>query len=98
LAIGVPLQFLPAWLLNQSIAALMAVVAALLAIATGAMVSSRLAQLAAIAAGALAGTWLAGFLGAEASDESARSLIPVFSVLVGGTAWIACVEPDPPQL
>jgi len=97
LLIGVPLQHLPARLLNRSFAALLAVVAAITAIATGAMVSSRLAQLAAIAAGALAGTCVAGSFGAKSSDAPLRSLIPVFSILVGGIAWIACVEPDPPQ-
>jgi len=97
LLVGVPLQYLPARLLDQGLLALMTAAAALTAVATGAMVSSKLAQLAAIAAGGLAGNWVAGLLSAKRGGLPGQSVVPVYAVLVGGIAWIACVEPDPAQ-
>jgi hypothetical protein len=64
-------------------------------VATGAAVAVRFGQLAAIAAGGLAGTWIAGLLSAKRGDLPVLSVIPVFAVVVGGVAWIACVEPEP---
>jgi len=98
LLVGVPLQYLPARLLDQELLAAMAAAAALTAVATGAMVSSKLAQLAAIAAGGLAGSWIAGLLGGKRGQLPGQSVVSVYAVLVGGIAWLACVEPDPPKL
>jgi len=89
------LELLPSRLLNQAVLGLLTLAAGTAAVAIGAQVSIRFAQLAAIATGALAGCWLAQFIGARPSATSIRGLIPIFSVLVGGTCFIACVEPDP---
>jgi hypothetical protein len=89
------LELLPSRLLGAAFLALLTLAAAIAAVAIGAQVSLRFAQLAAITAGALAGCWVAQFLGARSSETSIRGLIPVFAVLVGGVSFIACVEPDP---
>jgi len=96
--VGVPLQYLPARVVNRVLLGVLAAAAALAAVATGAMVSSKLAQLAAIAAGALAGSWIAGRFSTKRGGLPGQSVIPVYAVVVGGLAWSACVEPDPPQL
>jgi hypothetical protein len=96
LLVGVPLQYLPARLANHALLAILAVAATMTAVVTGAMVSIRFAQLAATAAGALAGSWIATLLSPKPGLPG-KSVIPVYTVLVGGIAWIACVEPDPPQ-
>jgi hypothetical protein len=95
LLVGVPLQYLPARLVDRGLLAVMTAAAVLTAVASGVMVSMKLGQLAAIGAGGLAGAWIAGLLRAKRGDLPAHSVIPVFAVLVGGVAWIACVEPDP---
>jgi hypothetical protein len=76
----------------------MAFVSTFIALATGAMVSSRLAQIAAIAAGAFAGICIASFRCTEPDNRQWACLVAAFSMLVGGAAWIACIEPDPPQM
>jgi len=95
--IATSLECLPPRFLGQPMIALLAVAAALSAAAIGADVSLRFAQLAAIAAAGLAGCWLVGFFGARPSERSLRGLILSFAVLVGGIAFVACVEPDPPR-
>jgi len=97
IVVGVPLQHLPARMLTQWLLGLLCFVAAAVAVAIGAFVSTRLAQFGALAAAALAGSWIAGFVAPRAGGSPLRSLIPVFTVLVGGIAFVACVEPDPPQ-
>jgi hypothetical protein len=97
LVVGVPLQHLPARMLNQWLLGLLCFVATAVAVAIGAFVSTRLAQLGALAAAALAGSWIAGFVGPRQGESPLRSLIPVFTVLVGGITFVASVEPDPPQ-
>jgi len=96
LLVGVPLQYLPARLANHALPAILAVAAAMAALVSGAMVSIRFAQLAATAAGALAGSWIAALLSPKPGLPG-KNVVPVYTVLVGGIAWIACVEPDPPQ-
>jgi hypothetical protein len=97
IAICIPL-LLPARPLAKPRIIVMTVAAAMLAVATGGMVSVRMAQLAAIAAGALAGCCVCVVAErGKPSNESVTSMALVFSVLVGGTAWTACVDPDPPQ-
>jgi hypothetical protein len=96
LLIAAPLEQLPQRLLNQTFAGVLALAAAITAVAIGIQVSLRFAQLSALAAGGLAGCSLAGFLGTKPTDSAIRSLIPIYTVLVGGIALLACVEPDPP--
>jgi hypothetical protein len=77
----------------------MSIPPAQLALATGAMVSVRLAQLAAIAAATFAGCSVVVVRRAgRSSGESAAGVVPVFAALAGGAAWTASVDPDPPQL
>ncbi len=95
---GIPLQHLPPRVLNLAFLGILTAAATLLAVAAGAMVSVRLAQLAAIGAGALGGSAIACALGPEPTELSVRSLVPVFVALVGGAAVVVALEPDPPQL
>jgi hypothetical protein len=95
--VGVPLLYLPGRVSARWLLPSLALSGAVAAVVTGAMVSLRLAQLAAIAAGAFAAATLADVWIAKASDRSLRSLAIVFTILIGGTAWLAFVEPDPPQ-
>jgi hypothetical protein len=99
LTICMPLLLLPATLKRWTLAILMTLAAVLLALATGAMVSVRLAQLAAIAAATFAGCSVVVVRRAgQSSDESAADVVPLYATLAGGAAWTACVDPDPPQL
>jgi hypothetical protein len=98
LLVGMPLQYLPTRVADAGLLAAMSAAAAMSAVASGAMVSTRLAQLAAIATGALAGSWIVGLLSAKRRGLPAAGVIPVYMVLVGGIAWIACVEPEPAKM
>jgi len=98
LVVGISLQQLPPRLLNLSLLCILAAAAVLLALTIGALVSVRLSQLAGIGAGALAGIAMAGVFGAQSTEWSLRSIVPVFVALVGGAAVIGAVEPDPPKL
>jgi hypothetical protein len=61
------------------------------------VLSTRIAQLAALAAAAFLGCWLAALAAPKLEEGSLTSIIPIFTVLVAGTAFTACVDPDPPQ-
>ncbi len=98
LLVALPLQYLPERVLDWGLLAAMSLTAGVTAVLSGALVSTRFAQLAAIAAGALAGSSIAGLLSAKRGGLPAASAIPVYVVLVGGIAWIACVEPEPAKV
>jgi hypothetical protein len=98
LLVAAPLQALPSRLLGHALLGLLAISAGVLAVLVGAEISFRLAQLAAIAAAALAGCLAARFFGLSSTEPSVRSVIPMFGVLAGGLAFIACVEPEQPLL
>jgi hypothetical protein len=74
-----------------------AISAAINALAIGAVVSLRLAQLSAIPVGCFAAVAIGNLWLIRAGDHSIRSLIAIFAILTGGTAWLAFVEPDPPR-
>ena len=97
LVVGIPVQRLPARLLNLSFLSAATAAATLLALVTGAMQSVTLARLAAIVAGALAGSTIACAAGPRPTDAWLRSVVPVYVALVGGAAVVFAVEPDPPQ-
>jgi hypothetical protein len=98
LLIGLSLQTLPKRILGSRYLGLFAAATLILTVVIGGLVSLRLAQLAAIAASALLGAFLATITSRRSSEEaSGESVLAVYAVLVGGIAWIACVEPDPPQ-
>jgi hypothetical protein len=77
------------WLLAQ-----LSAVAVVVALATAVFVSLRYAQLAGLAAAGLIGCCAAAILCGQRSEP--RSLIPVFAVLVGGSAFTGYIEPQPP--
>jgi hypothetical protein len=97
LVVGLPLQALPARLLNIWLLGTLTLAAALLALVTGIIQSVTLARLPAIAAGSLAGSTIACLLSPRPTDDALRSIVPVFVALVGGAAVVVAVEPDPPQ-
>jgi hypothetical protein len=76
---------------------LLSLAAAITAVGIAAAWSTRLAQLAAIGATALFGCWLPVFLAAKPTEQSSGGIIVVFAVLVGGAAFTACVDPEPPK-
>jgi hypothetical protein len=95
--VGGPLLYLPGkvragWLLPS-----LTISGAITALVVGAMVSTRLAQLAAVSAGAFAAAAIANMWFSKASDRSLRSLVAIFAILAGGSAWLAFVDPDPPE-
>jgi hypothetical protein len=94
---GGPLLYLPDKVRERWLLPVFTISGVIAAVVVGAMVSTRLAQLVAISAGAFAAAAIAAKWLIKASDRSFRSLIAIFSILVGGTAWLAFVEPDPPQ-
>jgi hypothetical protein len=95
--VGGPLLYLPGRIRTQWHVTALAITGAINAIAIGATVSTRLAELAAIGAAGFAAAAIAGFWFLKATDRSIRSLTALFAILTGGTAWLAFVEPDPPQ-
>lgn len=76
----------------------MAAAALMTAVSIAALVSFRLAQ----PAGLAAAVWVSLFAvtALDKSGESSRfdGVIPLYALLVGGPAFSACVEPDPPQV
>src|SRR6185369_2266104 len=95
--VGIPLLYLPASAQKRWLMTALAAAGVINAIAIGAMVSTRLAQLGAITAAAFVAAAIAGFGFIQASDRSLRSLIAVHAILTGSIAGLAFVEPDPPQ-
>jgi hypothetical protein len=91
-----PLELIPSSLPGRAFVALLMLAAALAAVAIGAEVSLRFAQLAGLAAAALAGCVLARLVGVDSSEEAQHSLILIFVALIGGISFVAAVEPDPP--
>jgi hypothetical protein len=97
LIVGGPLLYLPGRVQERWMLPALACSGAITAVGIGAMVSTRLAQLAALSAGAFAAAAIVSAWLAKASERSLRNLIAVYAVLVGSPAWLAFVEPDPPQ-
>jgi hypothetical protein len=56
----------------------------------------RFGQLAGIGAAALAGCWIAVVFTAKTKSFDRPGLSPVFAVLVGGMAYVGCIEPAQP--
>jgi FtsH-binding integral membrane protein len=97
LAVGFPLmqKTLPSH--NRQNLCLLIAVCVLSTLAIGAIYSTRHARLAALTAGAFTGISIALRFGSKDSDFALCQLAPVFAVLAGGIAWLATVEPDPPE-
>jgi hypothetical protein len=56
----------------------------------------RYGQLAAMAAAALAGCLLMMAISRGSARLDVRGLVPIYALLVGGAAYVGCVEPQPP--
>ncbi len=97
LAVGLPLQLSPPHSRNRLSLYLLLAISVLNTLAIGAIYSTRHAQLAALFATAFTGISIALLFGSKAPDLSLQRLAPLFATLVGGIAWLACVEPDPPE-
>jgi hypothetical protein len=78
------------------LAAAMALTAMIVTVTIAAMVSFRLAQPAGIAAGSLTAAFVCLMLLRPRETNIIRSLTPLNALLVGGSAFTAGVEPDPP--
>jgi hypothetical protein len=94
------LDALPDRLLGPHASALLAAAALALAILLLVEFSIKFGQLGLIATSGLAGVWAAtGWHWRPASaSASARGLIPVFAVLLGGLAYVGCIDPQPPKI
>ncbi len=89
------LDALPGRLLGRLFLAHLIIVTMVVAVLLAVAVSVKFGQLAGIATAALAGCWASSFFGAQA--VSPRGMIPVFVVLVGGLAFVGCIEPQQPM-
>jgi hypothetical protein len=58
--------------------------------------SVRYGQVAGMGAAAFAGSWLVVAVGRRSSAFECRSIAPLYSVLIGGMAYVGCVEPEEP--
>jgi MFS family permease len=76
---------------------LLGITAAAVALTIAACISLTYARIAGLAACALAGVWAAVWLRRTDSDLAVRAAVPAIQVAVGGVAFVACIEPDPPQ-
>ncbi len=79
--------------------ALLATVASILALMVLATVSLRYGHLAGLVASAMVGCCVSTFLFDDSvtlRSLAVRSLVPVFSILVGGCAFVGSIEPQPP--
>lgn len=98
LLVGLPLALLPPKRLQRGMLLVLAVTATVLALATGALISTRFAQLAAIASCSFLGAGIATRLVPSVRAATCQPAIPLYCTLVAGTAWIASVDPDPPAV
>jgi hypothetical protein len=95
--VGGPLLYLPSKVGERWLLPSLALSGAITAVVVGAMVSTRLAGLVAVAAGAFAAAAIFNTRFIKASDRSRRSVVAVFAILAGGSAWLAFTDPDPPR-
>lgn len=87
------LDDMPDRLTGQLLLGVMTLSAGALAALLAALLSIRFGQLAGLATSALAGCIAASFLNPQSTS---RGLIPGYAVLLGGLAYVGCVEPVPP--
>lgn len=76
---------------------LLSITAAGVALTIAACISLTYARIAGLAACALAGVSAAAWLRRSDNDIAVRAAVPAIQVVVGGIAFVACIEPDPPQ-
>jgi hypothetical protein len=88
------LEPLPARLIGKLFVALLTVVSGSVAIALAAFVSLKFGQVAGIAAAATAGCWVASLF--HNHDSTTRGLVPAFTIVVGGLAFVGFIEPQQP--
>jgi len=58
--------------------------------------SVRFAQLAGIAAAAFAGCWFVIAIAKRNATVDIRGAVPIYGVLMGGMAYVGCIEPEEP--
>lgn len=88
------LDALPLRLFGPLFLALLSVVAACVAVPTAVVVSGKFGQLGGIATAATVGCLASSVWCREAI--TIRGLIPVFTLVVGGLAFVGCIEPQQP--
>lgn len=76
---------------------LLSITAAGVALTIAACISLTYARIAGLAACALAGVWGAAWLRRTDDDVAVRAAVPAVQIVLAGIAFIACIEPDPPQ-
>lgn len=76
---------------------LVSITAAGVALTIAACISLTYARIAGLAACALAGVWGAAWLRRCEDDIAVRAAVPAIQIVLAGIAFVACIEPDPPQ-
>lgn len=97
LAVSRALQLYPRNPCGRRTVYFLAAVCVLNALVIGAVCSVRLAQLAALVAAGFTGISFALFWGSKVPEIALKRLSPLFATLVAGIAWLACIDPDPPE-
>jgi len=76
---------------------LLSLTAAGVALTIAACISLTYARIAGLAACALVGVWAAAWLRRSDDDGAVRAALPAIQIAIAGIAFVACIEPDPPQ-
>lgn len=76
---------------------LLSVTAAAVALMIAACVSVTYARIAGVAACSLSGVWAAACLKATDDESAVRAALPAIWTIVGGIAFVACIESERPQ-
>ena len=85
---------LPALISARLFQSLLAVVALCVAGMIWALVSETTGRVAAVAAAGMMGVCVSSFF--STAQNTARGLVPVFTILVGGSAFVGTIQPAPP--
>jgi hypothetical protein len=88
---------LPPRIGGRLVLGLLGLTAATVAVMIAACVSVSYAQVAGLAACALGGVWGGICLRGRDDELAVRAAIPAAVILVGGIAFVACIETEPPQ-
>ncbi|MFO1095960.1 MAG: hypothetical protein U0992_22035 [Planctomycetaceae bacterium] len=76
---------------------LLGLTAAVMAATIAASVSLTYGQIAGLAACALGGVWTGMWLTGRDDELATRAAVPAALILIGGIAFVGCIEPEPPN-
>lgn len=76
---------------------LLGLTAAVVAATIAATISLTYGQIAGLAACALGGVWTGMRIKGRDDEAAVRAAVPAALILIGGSAFVGCIEPDPPN-